>query len=321
MKEYGGYLPLELPRKREYFSENKHDFIRLNCGRSAIYCALRDAKPSKVYIPYYNCATVEEPFVRLGIPYSFYKIDRDFLPVDVALKDNEYLLYVNYYGIADSEKISLVLNRYGRVFFDNTQAFFADPVEDAYNIYSCRKFFGVSDGAYLLKRGIKPIELPQDSSCERMLFTMKCIEQTTNDAYREHLENEAVFAKEPMLMSRLTQRILSSVDYPSVRRQRYRNFLCLHKILGGKNLLAVNIESRTPVAYPLLIKNDGLRRRLIEKKVYVPCWWKHVMDKTEPADCEYELSRYLLPLPIDQRYSVGDMEELAEIVLESAVES
>ena len=45
VKEYGGYLPLELPRKEEYFSfcEEK-ELLRLNCGRSTFFCAAKAAK-------------------------------------------------------------------------------------------------------------------------------------------------------------------------------------------------------------------------------------------------------------------------------------
>ena len=39
-REFGGYLPLELPHKQELYTGP--GVLRLNCGRSAICAALRD---------------------------------------------------------------------------------------------------------------------------------------------------------------------------------------------------------------------------------------------------------------------------------------
>lgn len=314
MKEYGGYMSLELPYEKEYFRDERN-ILRLNSGRAAIYCALLDARPGKVYIPIYNCEFVKEPFEKLGIEYSFYNIDKNFLPINVKLLANEYILWVNYFGIQPRNTIEIIKNRYTNIIFDNTQAFFATPVNEAYNVYSCRKFFGVSDGAYLVKNDIEKPSLEQDISYNRAMFMLKSIEEGTNAAYYDNMENENEIAKNVYGMSKLTQRILSSINYQDIQKKRYENFCKLHSYLEEINELNINAETETPMVYPLLIRNEALRTKLVCNKIYVPQWWKHVPEKTNEDCFDNYLSKYLVPLPIDQRYDQNDMRYIANLVM------
>ena len=68
--------------------------------------------------------------------------------------------------------------------------------------------------------------------------------------------------------------------------------------------------------YPFLCRVDGLRRRLIKNKVYVSQWWKYLLELLPADSVEADYSRYLLPLPIDQRYTPDDMHALAALVLQ-----
>ena len=47
-REFGGYLPLELPHGQELTPARA--CCRLSCGRNAIVAALRDAGAKKVYL-------------------------------------------------------------------------------------------------------------------------------------------------------------------------------------------------------------------------------------------------------------------------------
>ena len=124
-REFGGYLPLELPHGQELYTGA--GVLRLNCGRNAIVAALRDAGAKKVYLPYYNCNTVYDAVTRAGFAVERYPLDARRLPVCPALGDGEWLLYVNYFGIASDDLLAEVKRRWPRVIFDNTQAFFSAP--------------------------------------------------------------------------------------------------------------------------------------------------------------------------------------------------
>lgn len=320
MKEYGGYLTLELPLgKKEYFSEvQKTDIVSLDCGRSAFWYALKVIKPSKLYVPYLNCANSTDPADDLGIPYEYYYLDSDLTPNNIQPKDNEAVMWINYYGNATKKQIQKVKMLCSRtnLIIDNCHAFFSEPIEDAYNCYSARKFFGVCDGAYLIKTGIPKIELPQSESSDYMHFILAAIEKGTNAIYSENLENEKRLGMTAMKMSKLTQKILSSIDYEQIKEIRRRNMLCLHRNLEKYNKFDVNVESETHMYYPLLIFDDEIRQRIVNRHIYTPTWWKHVPDYFQKETLESMLSKYMLMIPIDQRYNETDMQDISKIILE-----
>lgn len=315
MKEYGGYLPLELTSKKEYY--HGEDVLPLNCGRSAIYYALRDANPSKVYIPHYNCQSVIEAVKRSGVKFEFYFLNEDFEPIDIQLKKNEYILWVNYFGIFSNEKANKIIKQYKNVIIDNTQAFYSKPNQEAYNIYSCRKFFGVSDGAYLIKKNLKIKNLEQATSYQTSMQLIKSIDLGTNEGYQEYLYAEDHIFNEAKRMSKFTQKILSSIEYESIKTIRNRNFLNIHEKLKKINQLSdkITITLQTPMIYPLLVKDKYLRKKLIENNIYVPQWWQYLIEQLEKNTFESYLSSYLFPLPIDQRYNEEDMNTIAGFIL------
>ncbi len=320
VKEYGGYLTLELPiGKREFFSDiPESDIVRLNCGRSAFWYALNAIKPEKLYVPYLNCIYSTDPADALGIPYEYYYLDSDLTPKGIIPRENEAVIWINYYGNATKEQIEKVrvLCSGTNLIVDNCHAFFSEPLEEAYNCYSARKFFGVCDGAYLLKRGISKIELPQSESSDYMNFILAAIERGTNALYEENLMNEERLGKDIMHMSKLTMKILSSIDYEQVKDIRSKNMLCLHSYLEKYNEFSVNLESKTHMYYPLLIVNDEIREKLVKKHIYTPTWWRHVPDYFQKETLETRLSKYMLMIPIDQRYNEDDMRDISKIIIE-----
>ena len=94
MKEIGGYFELELQEKEEFHKKA----LNLNTGRNAFKYILKVQNIRKVYIPVFICDSIIEPLEELNIEYEFYNTDKIFEMVDeIVLKENEKLLYVNYY--------------------------------------------------------------------------------------------------------------------------------------------------------------------------------------------------------------------------------
>ena len=118
-------------------------------------------------------------------------------------------------------------------------------------------------------------------------------------------------------MSKLTKTILKSIDYEKVFKIRRRNFIELHKLLGEINEFPINLNSETHMYYPFLIKDKDLRYKLIDKKLFNPFWWKHVLEITEEFEIENRLSKYTVMLPIDQRYELKDILNIAKLVKNS----
>ena len=320
VKEYGGYLPIELPFwNKEYFAGvPEKDIVRLNCGRSAFWYALNDIKPSKLYVPYLNCDNSTDPADALGIPYEYYNLDFDLTPKGIQPMPDEAVIWINYYGNASQEQIDKVraLCSNTNLIIDNCHAFFSEPLDGMYNCYSARKFFGVCDGAYIIKENIPKISLTKSESSSYMHFILASLEKGTNALYPENLENEERLGKEVLEMSELTKKILSSIDYERIKKTRKNNMLCLHSILEKYNEFEVNVQSETHMYYPLLITNDAIRQRIVDRHIYTPTWWRHVPDYFQGNTLETKLSKYMLMIPMDQRYSESDMRDVAKIIIE-----
>lgn len=309
----GGYFSLELPLLREYHNSA----IRLNNGRNCLEYILLNRKYKNVYIPYYICDAILKPFDKLGVNFNFYHINIDFEIVEnIALKDDEALLYTNYYGLKQ-QYITLLSQRYGeRLIIDNTQAFFTKNLKGIDTFYTCRKFFGVSDGAYLYTTKLLNRELEQDCSYHQMTHLIKSIDVSQENAFSDfHNAENTIGNQDIKLMSKITQRIMQSIDYNKVAKIRQQNFQILHNKLKDRNMLNIKIEKgTTPLIYPYYSEDVKLREHLIRNKIYVAQYWPNVLEWTDKDSIEYSLTEKMIPLPIDQRYTEEDMDYIIKTI-------
>lgn len=313
MEAIGGYFSLELPLHEEYHK----NAIRLNTGRNCLEYILRARDYKKVYIPYYTCDVVLEPFKKLKIPYEFYHIDIHFEMRDkFTLKENEGLLYTNYFGLKQLYVEQLAEKIGNRLIVDNTQAFYAKPIQGIDTFYTCRKFFGVADGAYLYTENRLDENFEQDESYNRMAHLLKRIDLSAEQGYVDFRKTDDGLDNQPIRkMSKLTQRIMQSIDYEAAAKKRRENYLMLHEVLGGDNNMELPLEEdAVPMVYPFLAPIKGIREKLIDDKVFVARYWPNVLECTTKEDIEYLLAYQMQPLPIDQRYGEGDMNRLIEIM-------
>ena len=313
MEPIGGYFSLELPQREEYHK----DAIRLNTGRNCLEYILRKRGYKKVYIPYYTCDVVLEPFKKLGIPFEYYHIDIHFEIRDrFTLKEGEALLYTNYYGLKQRYVEQLTAKIGNRMIVDNTQAFYAKPLPGIDTFYTCRKFFGVPDGAYLYTDKLLDVELEQDQSYERMLSLTKRIDVSPEAGFQDFRDVSKALVGQPIKrMSKLTQRMMQSIDYEAVAEQRRVNYQLLHEALGKENNLELPLEDdAVPMVYPYLVPVKGLREKLIENKIFVARYWPSVLECTKPEDIDYLLAFQMQPLPLDQRYGEEEMKEIYKII-------
>ena len=313
MEAIGGYFSLELPFREEYHK----DAIRLNTGRNCMEYILRVRGYKKVYIPYYTCEVILEPFKKLGIPYEFYHIDIHFEIRDrFTLKADEALLYTNYFGLKQRYVEQLAEKFGSRLIVDNTQAFYAKPLNGIDTFYTCRKFFGVADGAYLYTDKLLEDEFEQDESWNRMTHLLKRIDLSAEQGFADFRRADDGLENQPIRkMSKLTQRIMQSIDYKAAAMKRRENYLKLHEVLGEENHLQLTLdEEAVPMVYTFLTPIQGLREKLIENKVFVARYWPNVLEWTTKDDIEYLITYQMLPLPIDQRYGEGDMKRITDII-------
>lgn len=311
MIEIGGYIELD-KQNGAIYHENA---VALNCGRAALEYLIRAKKIKKLYIPYFCCDSVAQPCRRCEIAYEYYRIDPSFRPVfNIKLKEDEWLYLVNYYGQLDNKELQSYKERYGNVIVDNAQAYFQRALDGVDTIYTCRKFFGVSDGAFLYTDKLLG-DLEQDESFERIHYVLGRFERGASEFYQESAKNNALFQSEPLKkMSKLTDNLLRAIDYDLVKKIRNENFRYLHDKLGSHNRLKLTMPEGA-FMYPLYLDGGSeIRRELQSKKIYIPTLWPDVFKVCNETDIEYDMAKNILPLPVDQRYGQAEMEYLVEEV-------
>lgn len=316
-KPIGGYFELELNRGREFpHSEG----ILTNSGRHALEYILRGLpkKPNMVWLPSYTCEVVLQPLNNLGIQHQFYAINSNLhIEEYPVLNNNDYIIVNNYFGILD-EYMREVSDKYlDKLIIDNSQAWYARELSGIKQFYSPRKYFGVPDGGIALVTKFTDNNLEQDISFDRCSHLLKRIDLGSVAGYMDFRVNSAALAKEPLKrMSKLTEKVLRSIDFEGAKAKRRENFNILHSALRATNKYKIPDLSTfsCPMAYPYVSDNEPLRQRLIDNNIFVATYWPNVFEWCRTDSNEYYLAKHLLPLPVDQRYDAEDMDYIIKII-------
>lgn len=323
--EIGSFIELQFAKGKEWHNEKKYstmEVARLNSGRAAIYHAAKCLCCDTVYLPYYQCETVRDFLNKKGVKIKYYRIDKSFSPmVCEEQKQNEAIVIINYFGVMSDARMSDLASKFKNVIIDNAQAFFCEPVNNCMNVYSARKFVGVPDGAYVVgKDACKHLDdYAQCYSSDTSLFLLQRIEYgCEGKTYESRMKNEArIDSEDIMRMSPLTRAILDGVEYNNTCEIRRENFMQAHKLLGDINKLNPLMyyeENTVPMVYPLLIEDDSLLSRLLQAKHFQGHWWSYLLKEMPEDSFEYWLSRYVIPITIDQRYGKEEIEWINEII-------
>ena len=323
MREIGGYLELERYRGRMLHD----DLIPLNCGRNCLAYLAELRGIRKIWLPDFLCSSVGDVCDREGVESAFYAIGADLKPVyGFEFGDEDWLYLVDYYGTLAEGDVERALDLFdGRVIVDEAQGYFREPWERADTLYTCRKFFGVADGAFLGTKDGETLgrDLPRDESHARMGFVLGRAERPASEFYAESKANNARFASEPVKrMSLITESLLAGVDYGFVKARRERNWKVLDGALGDANLLWRHVDRRVPAGpymYPLLVNYPGeIREIMASAGVFIPMLWPNMHIPTVSESSAALYAKCILPLPVDQRYGTDDMLHLADMLVRVA---
>ena len=67
--------------------------------------------------------------------------------------------------------------------------------------------------------------------------------------------------------------------------------------------------------YPLYLMNGvDIRKKLQEHKIFIPTLWPAVFEICNEDELEYDMAKNILPIPIDQRYSISDMKYIVGMI-------
>lgn len=313
MDAIGGYFELELNNGEHYHP----DAVCLNSARNCLELIICARKWKRVFLPYYSCSALLQPIKRQGIQTIFYGINKALEPTSFPqLHKDEAFLYINYFGLKDNTVKSLSKTYGEQLIVDNSQALYSPRIQGIDTFYSPRKFFGVPDGGYLYSDVIEDVPLNTDkSSINRIKHLCERIETGAESGYQDFKEAELELDWAPIAkMSNLTKRLLSNIDYQRCAKRRRENFLYLDSHLAKQNQLDISLgPNDVPMVYPLLV-NKSIRQSLHERRLYVASYWDGINNYLSDSAFESYLSRYLIPLPIDQRYSQKDMDLIITII-------
>jgi hypothetical protein len=309
----GGFFELELKKGKEYYT----DLLKLNLGRSCLEYVIKANGYTRLYLAYFTCKVIIDTAHKIGVEVCYYSIDEQLEPIfDLAtLGDRDVFLYTNYFGYKDNYIAQLVRIE-KNVIIDNCQAFYSKPLPNITTFYSLRKFFGVPDGSYLASNKILDEKLHQDVSIERMTHLVKRLELGPEEAFIEFQNNEIQLNEEPLKhMSNLTQQLINSIEYEDAKKLRNSNYSYLHSVLGDTNELKLDFDdSLSPLTYPYLSSRKGLKKELIDNKIFIATYWPNVLEINDESCLEYIYAKNILHLPIDQRYGKDEMTRIIEII-------
>lgn len=265
------------------------------------------------------CETVFSACKRSETKFVLYEYDSRLFPVlDMNLAKDEYIYVQNYCGQLSNDILKKIKQKFNNVIIDNVQSFFQMPISNTYTIYSCRKYFGVPNGAYLY------------TDMHRFSVEYEKLEYALNEVNYKHIagrtdscasdfyavskaHEEMLCDSEIMKMPISTQLMLSNIDYGDVIQRRKNNFDYLHKKLKALNNFDI-AENGGLFFYPFRCAEGAeLRKKLLENKIYTPTLWSELIDKNNSAA---NLSREIVYLPIDQRYEETEMEIISQLIFD-----
>lgn len=314
--EIGGYLELE-----RFSGPMLHeDDIALNCGRACLEYLIELRGIRAIWLPDFLCSSVPNLCRKAGIEVRTYCVGEGFKPAyDFEVAEGEWLYLVDYYGQLTLANVNaaLIISD-GRLIVDESQGYYREPWENADTVYTCRKWFGVADGAFLHTYDGARLgrDLPRSESFDKMGYALGRFERPAGEFFAASKDNNARFAGEPMAgMSALTENLLHAVNYEAAKERRQANWAVLDAALGASNHLSPTTPE-APFMYPYMVcpTPGGVRGRMASRGVFVPTLWPNVRSDPGAGPIAIDFSNNILPLPVDQRYGAGEMDVIIRVL-------
>ena len=349
MREFGSEHPtIVLP---DGYFESLGDFGReityLRSGREALLAVALDCKIEEspvLLMPAYCCWSMSAPFEKAGWKVVYYRLNND-LTVDMSYMDillKEYhpsaVLTMNFFGIASTYQ---VVNRIKE--FDSSIIVIEDfshctfSIKDIFNervdyyVSSIRKSVGVCDGSIILSH--EALCVPVNPYTEGFSDS-RVKAQTLKGQYAFSKSGEAKATFLSMLkngeetlnqfdivheISPIAAKMLGVINGESIAYARRENMKHMVTLLKGKVRLPENIHMSldgAPFSLPIIVSDQALiQKKLAENGVYAAVLWPLSEEAGRVCANSLYFSEHMLSIPIDQRYSWDDIEDMADFIL------
>ena len=321
MKTFGGEMELKTPKLFKYLTDSGRSSLRLIC-KSVL-------KGKKLLVPDFLCQTILDILDETGVEYSFYKIKKD-LSLDVSsIKEQKFdaLYQIDYFGAIDAESYKHIDNDTllieDAVFLPNVCK--PNNIKNWIGFNSLRKITNIADGSIILStmKLDESIIKSSSASFSALKYKAKSLKydylhnssKKNTDSERMYLD---LFSKaESMLNHQKTIHKISNeslfnllelgLDEGNIKK-RISNYKELDKKLKKYSILKLN-RVAFPCFYVMVTKNrDHLKKILATNNVYLPSFWSN------PRRISNDIYDDLICVPIDTRYAISDIKELARFI-------
>lgn len=308
-------------------------FLNVRC---AIYALCESLRPQNAWLPSYLCRAMLDPFCKLNVRVRYY----DDMPNMKGrtnswaseIERGDFVLLIHYFGFPNATiPVNHASSRGAVIIEDASQGLFIKQQysETACILYSARKFLGVPDGGLMassLHNTFEPEALqPPPAEWWRSAFATTQMRREfdlrggENRWFPLFQQVEETFPLGPYRSSELTKTLIESgTDYEFIRRIRRENYMVLLKRLKEFALFPTLGEETVPLGFPVLVdaaRRDRILECLYKQQIYPPVHWRIEGIVPQEFRQSHALSRRILTLICDQRYTISDMERQADAFL------
>lgn len=351
MREYGSEHPaIVLP---DGYFDNLCNLGRevtyIRSGREALLLsaiAACDAKEKTILFPAYCCWSMSAPFEKAGWTVVYYRlnedltVDTDYLSKLLMTCKPQAVLTMNFYGSASTDEAVRMVKEFDKrikVIEDFSHCTFSirtifNEQVDIY-ISSIRKSVGVCDGAVILSKESMPLQYIQEevkdfadkrykAQTEKARYSW-CKDQNLKQNFLGTIrECEGILNEFNSVrpISERAMKMLTMVNGEEIAYARRANMKHLWTLLYGKVKMIPGLErcfDGAPFALPILVKNrDEVQRKLAQRGVYTQLLWPISQEAQNICVVSKKMNDKMLSVPIDQRYSWDDIEDIAKIIID-----
>lgn len=351
MREYGSEHPaIVLP---DGYFDNLCNIGRevtyIRSGREALLLsaiAACDAKEKTILFPAYCCWSMSAPFEKAGWKVVYYRlnedltVDTDYLSKLLTTFKPQAVLTMNFYGSASTDEAVRMVKEFDKgikVIEDFSHCTFSirSIFNEQVDIYvsSIRKSVGICDGAVILSKEPMPLQYIQEevkdfadkrykAQSEKGRYSW-CKDQILKQNFLGEIRRcEGVLnefnAVRPI--SERAMKMLTMLNGEEIAYARNENMKHLWVLLNGKVKMVPGLErcfDGAPFALPILVENrDEVQRKLAQRGVYTQLLWPISQEAQNICLVSKMMNDKMLSVPIDQRYSWDDIEDMAKIIID-----
>lgn len=250
--------------------------VKLNLARNCLKYIIEIYGIKEIYIPYFTCPVVWIAAKEEGCKINFYHINNSFMPEREFQKD-DYILYTNYFGLCGKNCRNLS-EKYKNLIVDNSQSFYTPPSGLA-NFNSLRKFFPVTNGAYLYIDKISNTKIEQDK------LHLEVVNIQTD--FEKFVRNELMLNNEKQIkiMSNEVESIMQTIDFEKDKNQRIKYFKSYKKIFGQYNRIKLSLsDGDIPYCYPFSTNNEDIKEKIRKSKLNILQLWKNFPARVKESE-------------------------------------